>query len=100
MNFGKGLYFVVFVIVGGKWDGEVEVLMQNRVVVGFNFLVVRSVVGGKCEGEAEVAIYTLVVVVVNEVVERTVVRSVVRRVVDESSQSRRIYKIFQFTGFF
>ena len=96
MNFGRGLYFFVFVIFGGKWDGEVEVLMQNRVVVVFNLLVVRSVVGGKSEGEAEVVVQTLVVVVVNEVVERSVERSVV----DESSQSRRIYKIFQFTGFF
>ena len=54
MNFGKGLYFVVFVIVSGKCEGEV--LMYNRFVVVFNFVVVRSVVGGKCEGEAEVVI--------------------------------------------
>ena len=94
MNFGRGLYFFVFVIFGGKWDGEVVLVVV--VVVVFNLLVVRSVVGCKSEGEAKVVVYTLVVVVVNEVVEGSVEPSVV----DESSQSRRIYKIFQFTGFF
>ena len=94
MNFGRGLYFFVFVIFGGKWDGEVVLVVV--VVVVFNLLVVRSVVGCKSEGEAKVVVYTLVVVVVNEVVEGSLEPSVV----DESSQSRRIYKIFQFTGFF
>ena len=94
MNFGRGRYFFVFVIFGGKWDGEVVLVVV--VVVVFNLLVVRSVVGCKSEGEAKVVVYTLVVVVVNEVVEGSLEPSVV----DESSQSRRIYKIFQFTGFF
>ena len=94
MNFGRGRYFFVFVIFGGKWDGEVVLVVV--VVVVFNLFVVRSVVGCKSEGEAKVVVYTLVVVVVNEVVEGSLEPSVV----DESSQSRRIYKIFQFTGFF
>ena len=54
MNFGRGLYFFVFVIFGGKWDGEVVLLVV--VVVVFNLLVVRSVVGGKSEGEAKVVV--------------------------------------------
>ena len=56
MNVGRGLYFFVFVIFGGKWDVEVEVFISNRFVVVFNLLVVRSVVGGKSEGVAEVVV--------------------------------------------
>ena len=54
MNFGRGRYFFVFVIFGGKWDGEVVLVVV--VVVVFNLFVVRSVVGGKSEGEAKVVV--------------------------------------------